>query len=429
MYAVLLARASTGRDRIMKAGGGWHGAQPWALKGVDFHGENHSQFQHVETKGLPLAIAREVLVTRFNDPEMLEGLFRRHGGEVACFIVEPFMGAGGFLFAEPEYLALARELCTRNGTVLIFDEVISGFRFHPGAVSHLYGVQPDLATFAKAMGGGMPVAAVAGRAELMKMAGRGGGVKFSGGTYSGHPACMLAARTMMAHLESHAREIYPRLAVLGERTRRAVEAAFASEGLHAACTGDGNRVVPGSSLAMVHFPYREATRFRSPEDTHNPDVCDVALSETVVQMALLLEDVFVVHGLGSLTRRTRKAPGAAGGSLPPRRPPDQCLALAAPAAQSKPTSRVAQPVSPGKPQASRRITSDCEEGLMEMIRRIPSSSWRSSSSAKPSGGIRKKDGVPGLARRSGNRTKDSARKSVFSAYGRREASTSSPRMW
>jgi glutamate-1-semialdehyde aminotransferase len=112
---------------------------------------------------------------------------------------------------------------------------------------------------------------------------------------------MLAAQTMMAHLESHAREIYPRLAVLGERTRRAVEAAFASEGLHAACTGDGNRVVPGSSLAMVHFPYREATRFRSPEDTHDPDVCDVALSETVAQMALLLEDVFVVHGLGSLT--------------------------------------------------------------------------------------------------------------------------------
>jgi glutamate-1-semialdehyde 2,1-aminomutase len=301
MYAVLLARASTGRDRIMKVGGGWHGAQPWALKGVDFHDENHSRFQHVETKGLPQAIAREVLVTRFNDAEMLAGLFRRHGEEVACFIVEPFMGAGGFLFAEPEYLALARELCTRYGTVLIFDEVISGFRFHPGAVSQLYGVQPDLATFAKAMGGGMPVAAVAGRVELLKMAGRGGGVKFSGGTYSGHPASMLAARTMMTHLETHAREIYPRLAELGERTRRAVEAAFASEGLHAVCSGDGNRVVPGSSLGMVHFPYREATRFRSPEDTHNPDVCDVTLSETVLQMALLLEDVFVVHGLGSLT--------------------------------------------------------------------------------------------------------------------------------
>ena len=301
MYAVLLARAFTGRDRIMKVGGGWHGAQPWGLKGVDYHDENHSRFQHVETKGLPTAIAREVLVTRFNDPEMLEGLFRRHGNSVACFILEPFMGAGGFMPAERQYLALARELCTRYGAVLIFDEVISGFRFHTGAVSQLYGVQPDLATFAKAIGGGMPVAAVAGKAELLNLAGRGGGVKFSGGTYSAHPASMLAARTMMGYLEANARDIYPRLAALGERCRRAVEAAFAAEGLHAVCTGDGNEAVPGSSLGMVHFPYRDGTRFRSPEDNRNPDICDVVLGDTVVQLALLLEDVYVVHGLGSLS--------------------------------------------------------------------------------------------------------------------------------
>jgi len=301
MYAVLLARAFTGRDRIMKIGGGWHGAQPWGLKGVDFHGENHSRFHHVETKGLPGAIAREVLVTRFNDAEMLEGLFRQHGDSVACFILEPFMGAGGFMPAEREYLALARELCTRHGAVLIFDEVISGFRFHAGAVSQLYGVRPDLATFAKAVGGGMPVAAVAGRADLLQQAGRGGGVKFSGGTYSAHPASMLAAKVMMSHLEANAREIYPPLAALGERCRRAVEAAFAAEGLHAVCTGNGNEALPGSSLGMVHFPYREGTRFRSPEDNRNPDVCDVVLGDTVVQLALLLEDVFVVHGLGALS--------------------------------------------------------------------------------------------------------------------------------
>jgi glutamate-1-semialdehyde 2,1-aminomutase len=301
MYAVLLARAFSGRDRIMKVGGGWHGAQPWALKGVDFHDENHSRFQHVETKGLPGAIAREVLVTRFNDPEMLEGQFRHHGDSLACFILEPFMGAGGFMPAEREYLALARELCSRYGAVLIFDEVISGFRFHAGALSQLYGVRPDLATYAKAIGGGMPVAAVAGRADLLKQAGRGGGVKFSGGTYSAHPASMLAAKTMLNHLEANAREIYPRLAALGERCRRAVEAAFAAEGLHAVCTGDANEALPGSSLGMVHFPYHEGTRFRSPEDNRNPDVCDVVLGDTVVQLALLLEDVFVVHGLGALS--------------------------------------------------------------------------------------------------------------------------------
>ncbi len=301
MYAVLLARAFTGRDRIMKVGGGWHGAQPWGLKGVDFHDENHSRFQHMDTRGLPEAIAEEVLITRFNDPQMLDDHFRRYGDTVACFILEPFIGAGGFLPAEPDYLKLARELATKYGTVLIFDEVISGFRFRAGSLAPLYGVQPDLATYSKIIGGGMPVAAVGGRIEIMKLVGHDGGVKFSGGTYSGHPASLLASLTMMRYLVEHEAELYPRLADIGRRTRRAVEAAFASEGLLAVCTGDGNEAVPGSSLGMVVFPHREDTRFRSPEDTRNPEICDVVLSDKALQLALLLEQVHVVHGLGAVS--------------------------------------------------------------------------------------------------------------------------------
>jgi glutamate-1-semialdehyde 2,1-aminomutase len=301
MYAVLLARAFTGRDRIMKVGGGWHGAQPWGLKGVDFHDENHSRFQHMDTLGLPEAIAEELLVTRFNDPQMLSDHFRRYGDTIACFMVEPFIGAGGFLPADREYLTAARELATKYGAVLIFDEVISAFRFHAGSLAQLYGVQPDLATYAKIIGGGMPVAAVGGRAELMKLAGRDGGVMFSGGTYSGHPASLLASLTMMRYLVEHEAELYPRLADLGQRTRRAIEAAFAAEGLLAVCTGDGNEAVPDSSLGMVCFPHRQGTRFRSPEDTRNPEICDVMLANKVLQLALLLEDVHVVHGLGAVS--------------------------------------------------------------------------------------------------------------------------------
>jgi len=301
MYAVLLARAFTGRDRVMKVGGGWHGAQPWGLKGVDFHDENHSRFQHVDTRGLPEAIAEEVLISRFNDAQMLVDQFRRYGDTLACFIVEPFIGSGGFLPAEPEYLKQARELATQYGTVLIFDEVISAFRFRAGSLAPLYGVQPDLATYSKIIGGGMQVAAVGGRVEIMKLAGRDGGVKFSGGTYSGHPASFLASLTMMRYLVEHEKELYPRLADLGRRTRRAVEAAFASEGLLAVCTGDGNEAVPGSSLGMVQFPHREGTRFRSPEDIRNPEICDVVLSDKALQLALLLEEVHVVHGLGAVS--------------------------------------------------------------------------------------------------------------------------------
>jgi glutamate-1-semialdehyde 2,1-aminomutase len=301
MYAILLSRAFTGRERVMKVGGGWHGAQPWGLVGVDYHAENRRSFEQTESRGLPTAVADQVIVTRFNDTAMLEDQFRKHGERVACFIFEPFMGSGGCLPARREFLTAARELTRKHGALLIFDEVISGFRFCAGSSSRIFAVQPDLATFAKVMGGGMPVAAVAGRADVMQLAGRGGGVKFSGGTYSCHPASMLASRVMMEHLAAEERQVYPLIARLGERARRTVEEAFRAEGIHAVCTGNGNETLPDSSMAAVHFPYDAQTACDAPDQTRNPEICDVELSDTVLQLALLLEDVFVMHGLGSVS--------------------------------------------------------------------------------------------------------------------------------
>lgn len=301
MYATFLSRGFTGREAVMKVGGGWHGAQPWGLVGVDYHAESAHSFEQVESKGLPHGVAEQVIVTRFNDVAMLEKLFARHGNRVACFIFEPFLGSGGFLPATREFLAAARELTRRHGALLVFDEVISGFRFCAGSISRLFGIAPDLFTFAKVMGGGMPVAAVAGREEVMRLAGRGGGVKFSGGTYSCHPASLLASVTMMQHLAAVERELYPKISALAEKARAAVETAFADEGLAARCTGRGSNAIPASSLAAVQFPYHPATACDSPEQTRNPDVCDVELADTVLQLALLLEDVFVMHGLGAIS--------------------------------------------------------------------------------------------------------------------------------
>ncbi len=305
MYATLLARSFTGRERVMKAGGGWHGAQPWGLKGVSFHSDQRAAhgFQRVETSGLPKYFTEEVVVTRFNDAEMLRDHFRQYGDELACFIVEPFIGVGGFLPATPSYLRAARELTEKHGALLIFDEVIAGFRFRAGDAGRLYGIQPDLATFGKAMGGGMPVSAVGGRADVMGLAGREKGrrVKFSGGTYSAHPASLLAAKRNMTYLVEHEAEIYPRLAAVGERARKTVEAAFRQEGIYARCTGYGNDAIPGSSLAMTHFPYEEGRELVTPDDVHDPHVCDVELQEGVLKLGLLLEDVHVIHGLGALS--------------------------------------------------------------------------------------------------------------------------------
>jgi glutamate-1-semialdehyde 2,1-aminomutase len=301
MYATMLARGFTGRECVMKVAGGWHGAQPWGLVGVDYHEEGAHNFEQAESRGLPGAVAEQVIVTRWNDPRMLEELFDAHGARVACLIMEPFMGSAGCLPASRAFITAARELTRKHGAVLIFDEVIAGFRFCAGSASRLIGVTPDLATYAKIMGGGMPVAAVGGRADIMAQAGKGGGVKFSGGTYSCHPASMLASREMMEHLVAHEREIYPRIAGLGAEARRTVEEAFRSAGIPVRCTGGGSDALPAGSLSAAHFPYEEGTACDTPEQTRNPSVCDVALSDRVVQLALLLEDVFVMHGLGSVS--------------------------------------------------------------------------------------------------------------------------------
>ena len=137
----------------------------------------------------------------------------------------------------------------------------------------------------------------------MRLVGReeGGKVKFSGGTYCAHPASMLAAKIYMSYLIEHEEAVYSRLAELGEKIRHTVETAFAHEGIHARCTGYGNDALPSSSLNMLLFPYEEDCELVGPEDTRNPSVCDIALGEYVLQLALLLENVHVVHGLGSAT--------------------------------------------------------------------------------------------------------------------------------
>jgi glutamate-1-semialdehyde 2,1-aminomutase len=205
--------------------------------------------------------------------------------------------------ATREYLETARELCDQHGAILIFDEVIAGFRFRAGDLGSLYGVQPDLATFGKAIGGGMPVAALAGREQIMKLVGREGGrkVKFSGGTYCGHPGSMLAAKVFMEYLIAHEDQIYPHLATLGERARSIAETAFTEQGIYVRTTGGADEDWPGGSLSLLTFPHKEGKEVQSPNDVRNPEICDVELGEEVLQLALLVNDVYTMHGLGAVS--------------------------------------------------------------------------------------------------------------------------------
>lgn len=302
MYAVMLSKAKTNRDLVMKVGGGWHGSQPYALKGISLYERGLTK---VESAGLPSGMDEMILITRFNDEEDLEEKFRIYGERTACLILEPFIGAGGFIFGSKKYIHKARQLSYQYDSLLIFDEVVSGFRFHAGALQNLYDVQPDLTVFGKAIGGGMPLSAVAGKDEVMALCGPDAiqekKVKVEGGTFSAHPASMLAGLTFVKYLQDNEQDIYPRIGRFGLRVRREIENIFTTHGFHVRCTGDGNSVVKNSSIVGVHFFHDPCDRIESPEQVWNPDICDIELREKIFKLAMIQEGFNVFHGYGSIS--------------------------------------------------------------------------------------------------------------------------------
>jgi glutamate-1-semialdehyde 2,1-aminomutase len=302
MYATMLARAFTKRELVMKVGGGWHGAQPFALKGITAY---DSGLNRMESAGLLPGHDSSIIITRFNDIEDLEEKFKTFGERTACMIIEPFIGSGGFIFARREYLEKVRELTRRYEALLIFDEVVSGFRFHAGGVQDLYGIKPDVSVFGKAIGGGMPISAAAGKNEVMELCNPDiefdRTVKFEGGTYSAHPASMLAGITCLKYLIEHEKEIYPRIGRLGAKVRKGIEEIFSAYGFYVKCTGEDATVTENSSVVGVHFTREKVARINYPEEAWNPAICDFQLREKVFKLSMLNEGFNVFHGYGAIS--------------------------------------------------------------------------------------------------------------------------------
>lgn len=302
MYAIMLAKSHTGRNKVLKIGGGWHGAQPYALKGITVFKNGLNQ---LESAGLNSWMDASILTTEFNNIEELEDKFLKHGEEIACLIMEPFIGAGGFIFGEKAFMSKARELTSQYGALLIFDEVISGFRFHAGGLQTLYRVKPDLSIFGKAIGGGMPVAALAGRDDILRLCDSATApdkrVKFEGGTFSAHPASMLAGFTFINHLIENEEEIYPKIGLLGSRVRKGIEEIFTAYGFNVKCTGGDDSLIPYSSVVGVHFLKKDIEKVRSPNEVWNPEINDFELRENIFKLAMLKEGFNIFHGYGAIS--------------------------------------------------------------------------------------------------------------------------------
>ena len=302
MYSVMLSKAKTKRDLVMKVGGGWHGSQPYALKGISIFERGLTK---VESAGLPPGMDEMILITRFNDEEDLLEKFENYGDRTSCLILEPFIGAGGFIFGNRNYIQKARQLCDQYGALLIFDEVVSGFRFHAGVLQNLYEIQPDLTVLGKAIGGGMPLSAVAGKDEIMVLCSpetkKEEMVKVEGGTFSAHPSSMLAGLIFVRYLMDHEDEIYPRIGHLGKHVRGEIEKIFTASGCNVICTGDGNSIARNSSLVGVHFLHDRCERIESPEQVWNPMFCDIEMRERIFKLAMIQEGFNIFHGYGSIS--------------------------------------------------------------------------------------------------------------------------------
>ncbi len=252
MSALRLARAATGRDRVVKFAGCYHGHGDAFLVQA---GSGATTLGVPTSPGVSRAVAADTLVARYNDLGSVTRLFRAHRNRVAALIVEPLAGNMGVVPPAPGFLEGLRTLCDRYGTILIFDEVISGFRVSSGGAQERFGVRPDLTCLGKIIGGGLPVGAYGGRRQLMEQVAPAGPV-YQAGTLSGNPLAMTAGLWALSRLTP---ALYTRLDRLGQRLATGLADAARQSGIDLQVNAHGSVLTPFFTKRPVR-DYQSATR-------------------------------------------------------------------------------------------------------------------------------------------------------------------------
>ena len=241
MSAVRVARGFTGKSKIIKFEGHYHGHADLFLKKA---GSGVATLDIKQAGGVPAAVTDDTLVLPFNDPAALVQMVEQYKHELAAIIVEPVAGNMGCVLPQDGFLQLLRKLCSDNNIVLIFDEVMTGFRLSKGGAQEVYNVWADLVTFGKVIGGGLPVGAFGGRKDMMSCVAPLGNV-YQAGTLSGNPLAMTAGLATLSELNNNTK-IYTELAKKGEYLRDKMHEVFTRKGI-------AHTINQLGSMISVHF--------------------------------------------------------------------------------------------------------------------------------------------------------------------------------
>jgi len=252
MHAIRLARAFSGKKKVLKFEGGFHGSHDSVLVKA---GSGATLLGSPNSEGVSSDVAKNTLVSRFNDEKIASKIIRDHSSELAAVILEPVLGNIGPVLPRPGFLETLRKITLENEVLLIFDEVITGFRLSIGGAQEYYKIRPDLTILGKVLGGGLPLSAFGGRRDVMEKLAPLGPV-YQAGTYSGNPVSVSAALASLQSLKKRAGQVYSHLEKMGDKMRRGIGDQLESAGVAAQVNGV-------TSMLQLFFTDRPVTDYHS----------------------------------------------------------------------------------------------------------------------------------------------------------------------
>ncbi|OHX65293.1 glutamate-1-semialdehyde 2,1-aminomutase [Flammeovirga pacifica] len=255
MSAVRVARGYTGRNKMIKIEGCYHGHGDSFLIAA---GSGAVTMGVPNSPGVTEGTAKDTLLAPYNDIEKIQQLVKENKNEIAALIIEPVPGNMGLVLPKDNYLQQLRDICTEEGIVLIFDEVMTGFRLAKGGAQEVFGVTPDMTTLGKIIGGGMPVGAYGGKKEIMDFVAPAGPV-YQAGTLSGNPVAMAAGMNMLLHLNENP-DVYTELAAKGEKLAKGIQSVLDKHNLPYKVTLLG-------SMICIFFTDQEVNNFADAQTT------------------------------------------------------------------------------------------------------------------------------------------------------------------